>query len=54
MRFQHLAVFVSDLSEAIHLWRGIISFEIAIETVISDDIGPSPTTYLYPNMGASR
>jgi hypothetical protein len=42
------------LSGTIHLWRDIFSFEIAIETVMPDDTGPGPTTYLYPNVGASR
>ena len=48
MRFHHMAIFVSDLQEAIHLWRDVMGFELAVETVIPDGPAPGPTTFMYP------
>ena len=48
MRFHHMAIFVSDLPEAIHLWRDVMGFELAVETVIPDGPEPGPNTYMYP------
>ena len=48
MRFHHMAIFVSDLAEAIHLWRDVMRFELAVETVIPDGPAPGSVTYVYP------
>lgn len=48
MRFHHMAIFVSDLQEAIHLWRDVMGFELAVETVIPDGPAPGPNTFMYP------
>jgi catechol 2,3-dioxygenase-like lactoylglutathione lyase family enzyme len=36
MRFHHMAVFVSDLQEAIHPWRDVMGFDLVVETEIPD------------------
>jgi catechol 2,3-dioxygenase-like lactoylglutathione lyase family enzyme len=48
MRFHHMAIFVSDLQEGIHLWRDVMGFELAVETVIPDGPVPGPNTFMYP------
>ncbi|MFT4563789.1 MAG: catechol 2,3-dioxygenase-like lactoylglutathione lyase family enzyme [Gammaproteobacteria bacterium] len=50
MRFHHMAIFVSDLDEAIHLWRDVMGFDVAINTVIPDGDAPGPNTYMYPKL----
>ena len=50
MRFHHMAIFVSALTEAIHLWRDVMGFELAVETVIPDGPAPGPETYMYPEL----
>ena len=50
MRFHHMAIFVSDLQEAIHLWRDVMGFELAVETVIPDGPAPGPNTFMYPEL----
>ena len=50
MRFHHMAIFVSDLQQAIHLWRDVMGFELAVETVIPDGPEPGPNTYMYPKL----
>ena len=45
-----MAIFVTDLQAAIHLWRDVMGFELAVETVIPDGAGPGPTTYMYPKL----
>jgi len=50
MRFHHMAIFVTDLDEAIHLWRDVMGFELAVETTIPDGPEPGPTTYMYPKL----
>jgi hypothetical protein len=32
MRFHHMAIFVSDLQEAIHLWRDVMGFQLVVDT----------------------
>ena len=48
MRFHHMAIFVSDLQEAIRLWRDVMGFDLVLETVIPDGDKPAPNTYMYP------
>jgi catechol 2,3-dioxygenase-like lactoylglutathione lyase family enzyme len=36
MRFHHMALIVSDLKEAIHLWRDVLGFELQVEKTIPD------------------
>jgi len=50
MRFHHMALMVSDLPEAIHLWRDIMGFTLAVETVIPDGPEPGPRTFMYPQL----
>ena len=45
-----MAIFVSDLQQAIHLWRDVMGFELAVETVIPDGPEPGPNTYMYPKL----
>lgn len=48
MRFHHMAIFVSDLQEAIHLWRDVMGFDLAVETEIPDGPEAGPSTFMYP------
>jgi len=50
MRFHHMALMVSDLQKAIHLWRDVLGFELAVETVIPDGKEPGPNTFMYPKL----
>jgi catechol 2,3-dioxygenase-like lactoylglutathione lyase family enzyme len=50
MRFHHMAVFVTDLQEAIHLWRDVMGFDLVVETEIPDGPVPGPKTYMYPKL----
>ena len=50
MRFHHMAIFVSDLDRAIHLWRDVLGFKLAVHTVIPDGQVPGPKTYMYPKL----
>lgn len=50
MRFHHMALMVSDLHKAIHLWRDVLGFELAVETVIPDGKEPGPTTFMYQEL----
>lgn len=50
MRFHHMAVFVTDLQEAIHLWRDVMGFDLVVETEIPDGEVPGPKTYMYPKL----
>ncbi len=50
MRFHHMAVFVSDLQEAIHLWRDVMGFDVVVEKEIPDGPFPGPKTYMYPKL----
>ncbi len=48
MQFHHMAVFVSDMAEAVRLWRDVLGFKVAVETTIPDGPEPGPRTYMYP------
>jgi catechol 2,3-dioxygenase-like lactoylglutathione lyase family enzyme len=50
MRFHHMAIFVTDLQEAIHLWRDVMGFELAVEKTIPDGPEPGPNTFMYPKL----
>ncbi|MGD9661809.1 MAG: VOC family protein [Porticoccaceae bacterium] len=50
MRFHHMALMVSDLQKAIHLWRDVLGFELAVETVIPDGKEPGPNIFMYPEL----
>jgi len=45
-----MAVFVSDLQEAIHLWRDVMGFDLVVETEIPDGAVAGPKTYMYPKL----
>lgn len=48
MKFHHMALMVSNLEEAIRLWRDVMGFELAVDTVIPDGPEPGPNTFMYP------
>lgn len=48
MRFHHMALFVSDMTEAVRLWRDVLGFKVAVDTVIPDGPAPGPKTFMYP------
>lgn len=50
MRFHHMAIFVSDLKEAIHLWRDVMGFDLVLERMIPDGQAPGPKVYMYPEL----
>ncbi len=50
MRFHHMAIFVTDLDEAVHLWRDVMGFKAVVETTIPDGPGPGPKTFMYPKL----
>lgn len=48
MRFHHMAIFVSDMDEAVKLWRDVMGFEIVVETTIPDGQVPGSQTIMTP------
>lgn len=48
MKFHHMALMVTNLEEAIKLWRDVMGFELGVQTVIPDGPEASPTTFMYP------
>ena len=50
MRFHHMAVFVSDLDEALRLWRDVMGFKVVVRREIPDGDGPGPDVYMYPRL----
>lgn len=50
MKFHHMALMVSNLDDAIHLWRDVMGFELGVETVIPDGPEPGPNTFMYPSL----
>lgn len=50
MKFHHMAIFVSDLQEAIHLWRDVMGFELVVDRDIPDGNEPGPGVYMYPEL----
>ena len=46
MRFHHMALLVSDLDRAIHLWRDVLGFELVVQTVIPDGAVAGPETLM--------
>ena len=50
MQFHHMAIFVSNLDEAIHLWRDVMGFDLVVNTIIPDGSEPGPSTYMYPKL----
>ena len=48
MNFHHMAVFVSDMQEAVRLWRDVLGFKVVVDTMIPDGMAPGPKTYMYP------
>lgn len=50
MRFHHMAVFVSDMSRALKLWRDVLGFKVAIDNVIPDGPEAGPDTIMYPEL----
>ncbi len=45
-----MAIFVSDLDEAIHLWRDVMGFELIFRKTLPDGPKNSPKTYIYPEL----
>ena len=50
MRFHHMAVFVSDMTHAIRLWRDVMGFEIIYDAEIPDGTEPGPGVYMTPQL----
>ncbi len=48
MNFHHMAVFVSDMQEAVRLWRDVLGFKVVVDTMIPDGTEPGPKTFMYP------
>ena len=48
MNFHHMAIFVSDMPEAVRLWRDVLGFKVVVDTMIPDGAAPGPKTYMYP------
>ncbi|MFD2136752.1 VOC family protein [Novosphingobium resinovorum] len=48
MKFHHMALMVTNLEDAIRLWRDVMGFELGVETVIPDGPEPGPNTFMYP------
>ena len=48
MKFHHMALMVTNLEDAIRLWRDVMGFELGVETVIPDGAEPGPNTFMYP------
>ena len=45
-----MAIFVSDLDEAIHLWRDVMGFELILKKLLPDGPKADPKTYIYPEL----
>ena len=50
MRFHHMAIFVSDMDAAVKLWRDVMGFKVAVETIIPDGQVPGPNTFMTPKL----
>jgi len=50
MKFHHMAIMVTNLEEAIKLWRDVLGFELGVQTEIPDGPEPSPETFMYPKL----
>lgn len=50
MHFHHMAIFVSDMQEAVRLWRDVLGFKVVVDTTIPDGTGPGPKTFMYPKL----
>ena len=50
MKFHHMAIMVTNLEEAIKLWRDVMGFEISVQTVIPDGDRAGPNTFMYPEL----
>lgn len=50
MRYHHMMIVVSDIDEAIKLWRDVMGFKLNVDTFIPDGQEPSPTCVMYPKL----
>ncbi|WP_189619135.1 VOC family protein [Novosphingobium colocasiae] len=50
MKFHHMALMVTNLEEAIRLWRDVMGFELGVQTVIPDGQEPGPNTFMHPKL----
>jgi len=50
MRFHHMAIMVSDLREAIRLWRDVLGFELVVERVLPDGVAPGSKVLMHPKL----
>jgi len=50
MRFHHMAIMVSDLPEAIHLWRDVLGFELLVERTLPDGVAPGPKVLMHSTL----
>ena len=50
MRFHHMAVFVSNMAQAIRLWRDVLGFDKIYDAEIPDGEQPGPGVYMTPKL----
>ncbi len=50
MKFHHMAIMVTNLEDAITLWRDVLGFELGVQTIIPDGPEPGPDTFMYPDL----
>ncbi|MEM7465633.1 MAG: VOC family protein [Pseudomonadota bacterium] len=50
MRFHHMAVFVSDMEQAITLWRDVLGFRVIYDAEIPDGKEPGLSVYMTPQL----
>jgi catechol 2,3-dioxygenase-like lactoylglutathione lyase family enzyme len=50
MRFHHMAIFVSDMAEALRLWRDVLGFQLLKDDIVPDGPAPGPRVYLWPGL----
>lgn len=48
MQFHHMCIIVSDMDEAVRLWRDVLGFKIDVEITIPNKPEPGPNTLIYP------
>lgn len=46
--FHHMMIVVSDMDEAIRLWRDVLGFTLNADATLPDGPEPSPTCVMYP------
>ena len=50
MKFHHMAIFVSDLDDAIRLWKDVMGFKLIVKKTLPDGDRPGSNTYIHPKL----